>query len=147
MINTVLTMKSKAIKVGVCSGRQQLAEFKEAWKRAERGLPPKEPVDRLYFPDAATMYRAFSRSRLQLLSVLRQRGTTSVLALAKALGRNYKNVYEDVKALTRFGLIHRVKRSVRVPFDSILVDAEIRLAAPESAVLYPYFRRLSRMGE
>ena len=71
MINTVLTMKSKAIKVGVCSGRQQLAEFKEAWKRAERGLPLQEPVDRLYFLDVATMYRAFSCSRVRLLSVLR----------------------------------------------------------------------------
>ena len=70
MINTVLTMKSKAIKVGVCSGRQQLAEFKEAWKRAERGLPPKGPVDRLYFPDANTMFRALSRSRVRILLVL-----------------------------------------------------------------------------
>lgn len=122
-------MKSKAIKVGVCSGRHQLAEFKETWKRAERGLPPLEPVDRLYFPDTTTMFRALSRSRLQLLSVLRQRGTISILALAKALGRDYKNVYEDVKVLKRFGLIHQVKGGVCVPFDRILMDAEIKLAA------------------
>ena len=122
-------MKAKAIKVGVCSGPQQLAEFKEAWKRAERGLPPLEPVDRLYFPDTTTMFRALSRSRLQLLSVLRRRGTISVLALAKGLGRDYKNVYEDVKALKRFGLIHQVKGGVCVPFDRILMDAEIKLAA------------------
>jgi len=86
-------------------------------------------VDRLYFPDTTTMFRALSRSRLQLLSVLRQRGTISVLALAKALGRDYKNVYEDVKALKRFGLIHQVKGGVCVPFDRILMDAEIKLAA------------------
>ena len=98
-------MKSKAIRVGVCSDQQQLAAFKKAWKRAERGLPPPEPVDRLYFPDTTTMFRALSRSRLQLLSMLRQSGTISVLALAKALGRDYKNVYEDVKALKRFGLM------------------------------------------
>jgi predicted transcriptional regulator len=122
-------MKSKAIKIGICSGRQQLAEFKEAWKRAERGLPPVEPVDRLYFPDTTTMFRVLSRTRLQLLSVLRQRGTTSVLALAKALDRDYKNVYEDVKALKRFGLIRQAKGGVSVPFDRILMDAEIRLAA------------------
>lgn len=85
-------MKSKAIKVGICRGPQQLAEVKEARKRAERGLPLLEPVDRLFFSDAATMYRALSRSRLRLLSVLWQRGTTSVLALAKALGRDYKNL-------------------------------------------------------
>lgn len=122
-------MRTKAIRVGVCSGRQQLSEFKEAWRRAERGLPPHEPVNRLYFPDTTTMFRALSRSRLQLLSVLRQRGTISVLALAKALGRDYKNVYEDVKALKRFGLINPVKGGVRVPFDRILMDAEIKLAA------------------
>lgn len=122
-------MKSKAIKVGVSSSRQQLAEFKEAWKRAKRGLLPQEPVDRLYFPDAATMYRAFSRSRLQLLSVLRRRGTISVLALAKALGRDYKNVYEDVKALKRFALIHQGNGGVCVPFDRILMNAEIKLVA------------------
>lgn len=79
--------------------------------------------------------------------MLRQRGTISVLALAKVLGRDYRNVYEDVKALTRFGLIHRVKRSVRVPFDSILVGAEISLTAPESAMLSAYFRRTAELGE
>lgn len=122
-------MKSKAIRVGICSSRQQLAEFKEAWKRAERGLSPLDPVDRLYFPDTTTMFRALSRSRLQLLSMLRQRGTMSVLALAKLLGRDYKNVWEDVKVLRRFGLVHQAKGGVRVPFDRILMDAEIKLAA------------------
>ena len=52
-----------------------------------------------------------------------------MLALAKALGRDHKNVYEDVKALKRFGLIHQVKGGICVPFDRILMDAEIELAA------------------
>jgi len=52
-----------------------------------------------------------------------------VLALAKTLGRDYKNVYEDVRALKRFGLIHQAKGGVYVPFDRILMDAEIKLAA------------------
>ena len=75
------------------------------------------------------MFRAISRSRLQLLSVLRKRGTTGVLALPKALARDCKNVYEDVKALRQFGLIHQAKGGICVPFDRILMDAEIKLAA------------------
>lgn len=122
-------MRSRAVKVGVCTGREQRAEFREAWKRAEKGLPPLEPVDRLYFPDTTTMFRALSRSRLQLLTVLRKRGPISVLALARALGRDYKNVYEDVKVLRRFGLVRHAKGGVCVPFDRILMDAEIKLAA------------------
>jgi predicted transcriptional regulator len=69
------------------------------------------------------------------------------LAAGRSPDRDYKNVREDVKALKWFGLIHRVKRSFRVPFDSILVSAEIRLAAPESTVLYAYFCRFSELGE
>ena len=64
-----------------------------------------------------------------LLTVLRQRGPISVLALARALGRDYKNVYEDVKLLKRFGLVRQGKGGVCVSFDRILMDAEIRLAA------------------
>ena len=67
--------------------------------------------------------------------------------IAKALDCDYKNVREDVKALKRFGLIHRVKRSVRVPFDSIPVGSEIRLAAPEPAVLCADFCRFAELGE
>lgn len=122
-------MKSKSIKVAIRSGRQQLAEFIETWKRAERGLRPLNPVDRLYFPDTIAMFRALSRGRLQLLSVLRRRGATSALTLARALGRDYKKMCEVVKTLKRFGLVHQGKGGVCVPFDRILMDAQIKLIA------------------
>ncbi len=122
-------MKGRTIRIGISSERRQLAEAREAWRRAEKGLPPVEPVERLYFPDTATMFRALSATRLDLLSVLRRHGTMNVLALSRKLRRDYKNVYEDVKILRRFGLIQKSGAGIKVPFDAIQMDAEIRLAA------------------
>jgi predicted transcriptional regulator len=52
----------------------------------------------------------------------------SIRALAKALGRDYKNVYTDVKRLEHTGLIGRTKDGkVEVPWN--IVEARLRLAA------------------
>ena len=50
-----------------------------------------------------------------------------VVDLARRLGRNYKNVYDDVKLLKRAGLIEEDEHGAFVKFDRIRAD--IGLAA------------------
>ena len=63
-----------------------------------------------------------------LLQKLRTIGPASVRALANELGRDYKNVYTDVRRLELVGLIDRTKdNTIEVPWD--IVEARLRLAA------------------
>ena len=56
-------------------------------------------MEHLYFPDLETLLRTLTSQRLALLKTLYAIGPISIRALAKALGRNYKNVHTDVQAL------------------------------------------------
>ena len=63
-----------------------------------------------------------------LLKKLRTNGPMSLHVLARAVERNYKNVYTDVRRLEQIGLIGRTKDNrIEVPWD--IVEAHLRLAA------------------
>lgn len=55
--------------------------------------------------------------RLRLLHELRKRPAPSIKALAKAIGRDYKNVFNDLRALEGLGLVSLAEdlRGARVP--------------------------------
>jgi predicted transcriptional regulator len=44
-----------------------------------------------------------------------------VLALARALGRDYKRVHEDVEALVAAGLLDRSEAGLRADYDAIQI--------------------------
>ena len=65
---------------------------------------------------------------LRLLRQLHQMEPSSIRALAKALGRDYKNVHRDVTELLRLGLIEKNEAGrILVPWDEI--DARLDLSA------------------
>ena len=81
---------------------------------------------RLSFENLETLLRTLTSGRW-LLKILRTNGAI-IRALAKALERDYKNVYTDVKRLEHIGLIGRTKDDkVEVPWN--IVEARLRLAA------------------
>ncbi len=55
-----------------------------------------------------------------------QHGATSTRALADTLGRDYKNVHQDVAALEVAGLLMREGRKLIAPWDE--VQANVMLA-------------------
>ena len=118
----------KNIRVELREAEEFAREFVKAWRRAEAGEPVEEPVERLYFQDLGGLLQALTPRRLELLRKLHGDGSESVRALAKKLSRDCKNVYHDVQALERVGLIHRTAdKRLSVPWDRAV--AEIRLAA------------------
>ncbi|MBI1921624.1 MAG: helix-turn-helix domain-containing protein [Geobacter sp.] len=118
----------KNIKVEIRDAEDSAQEFAKAWRRAEAGEPVEEPVERLYFQDLGGLLQALTPRRLELLRRLHDDGPESVRALAKKLSRDYKNVYNDVQALERVGLITRTAdKRLSAPWDRVV--AEIRLAA------------------
>ena len=85
-------------------------------------------MERLCFQDLGGLLQALTPRWLELLKALNEGGPESVRALAKKLSRDYKNVYNDVQALERVGLINRTAdKRLSAPWDRVV--AEIRFAA------------------
>lgn len=103
-----------------------LDRFEAAWHLASGRKPP-EAVAILGFADLPQLLKTLTPARWALLERLRTLGAVSVYALARDLGRDYKNVHTDVRQLAELGLIERRgSAQVAVAWDAI--RAELRLA-------------------
>ena len=102
--------------------------FVDAWHRAERGKAVGDETGETHvtFVDLESMQSTLSPRRLELLRHVRQHGATHTRELATALGRDYKNVHQDVAALEAAGLLLREGRGLAVPWDE--VQASVKLA-------------------
>jgi predicted transcriptional regulator len=116
---------SRTLSVRVSAREDALDRFEAAWHLATARAPAR--LDVLSFAELGLLLRHLTPARWQLLARLRAEGPLSVRALAKRLGRDYKNVHTDVARLADLGLIARGDDGrVAVPWDA--VRAELRLA-------------------
>lgn len=122
-------MKEKRdLKIGVRSDKEFFDELKGLADRLDDGWMPDKPIERLYFDNLPALLKHLTPKRFELLAELRRLGHTSINALAKHLHRQYRNVFDDVKAMERLGLVEKDKSGhFYVPWDEI--DATFRLAA------------------
>jgi predicted transcriptional regulator len=68
-----------------------------------------------------TFARVMTANRLELLRHVHRTPPRSVLALARAVGRDYKRVHEEVEALLAAGLIERDDGGLHADYDSIQI--------------------------
>src|SRR5262249_40346016 len=90
----------------------------EAVRSGQRG--PKGPRGEGGFTSIEAARNFLTRERLTLLRTIRSRHPGSLYELAKMVGRDFKNVQEDIGILERHGLVRitkepRGKRKVKVP--------------------------------
>ena len=97
--------------------------FLDAVERAERGERVHERV--MSFQSWEGLASVMTGERYRLLRHLHAHPEPSVSALARALGRQYRRVHEDVTILEGAGLLARNETSVWTTADTI--QAEIRL--------------------
>ncbi|MGH6631662.1 MAG: hypothetical protein ACREB3_18190 [Burkholderiales bacterium] len=117
---------SKTLYVRVSTAADALDRFEAAWHLASGRAAP-APLAVLSFADLPLLLRHLTPMRWALLERLRKTGPVSVYALAKALGRDYKNVYVDVQQLSNLNLIEKADDGkIRIAWDA--VRAELRLA-------------------
>jgi predicted transcriptional regulator len=101
--------------------------FAEAWHRAGRGDAVNET--HVTFLDLEAMLATLSPRRLELLRHVRQHGATNTRELATAIGRDYKNVHQDVAALKAVGLLLREGRKLAAPWDEVQASVALAPAA------------------
>ncbi len=117
----------KQITIGVGDAAATAKDFIDAWKLAESGEKAQEK-HRLHFESLEVLLKTLTPGRWTLLKKLHANGPMSIRALAKDLGRDYKNVHTDVRCLENIGLIGRTKNDqIKVPWD--IVEARLLLAA------------------
>ena len=91
----------------------------EAISRHEAGEDVVE--NHLTFENWQTFARVMTANRLELLRHVHRTPPRSVLVLARALGRDYKRVHEDVEALVAAGLLGRDDSGLHADYDSIQI--------------------------
>ena len=91
--------------------------FIGAWHALERG----ETVDETHFTffSLEAMMSTLSPKRLALLKHVHQMPVDTIASLAKAIGRDYKRVHDDVTALVHAGLLVRDENGIRAPYDAV----------------------------
>ncbi len=90
-----------------------------AVERFERG----ETIDEhhLTFENWQIFARVMTANRLELLRHVHRNPQKSVLALSRALKRDYRRVHQDVEALSEAGLLNREGGSIRADYDGIQI--------------------------
>jgi len=101
--------------------------FTQAWHQIDAGNARDDYA--IWFESAADMFSTLSQKRVELLHTLRGMDRVSIYALAKTLGRDYKNVRQDVVLLEKYGLVERDENGVAAPYDMIHIDVPLSEAA------------------
>ena len=98
-------MKVKTVTVGIRSTEDVLAEAAATMKAVAAGQGVKPKPRRLFFTSAEALRRFLTPKRVDLIRLIRQQKPVSIHELATLAHRDFKRVYEDVKALAEIGLI------------------------------------------
>ncbi|MBL0283104.1 MAG: hypothetical protein IPQ01_03840 [Zoogloea sp.] len=81
-----------------------------------------EPLCEVGFENMAQFGGVFTPKRWELVEALKAAGPLTTYALAKHLGRHYKNVHQDVAALCEWMVIEKNEDGrVFVPWDELAV--------------------------
>ncbi len=118
--------KSTKVQVHVGSLRDMANRFTNAWNQASKGIEVNET--NITFLDVQTMLDTLSPRRLDLLRYVRQNGAENTRALALALGRDYKNVHNDVSILITAGLLLQDGRKLSAPWDELCTHVSLKAA-------------------
>ena len=112
-------MKARKIKIQLQPTKEILDEFvkkaeamaRRKNKTAQRAKKDDEIV--LCFEDLSVFAKVFSPERLRLLKTVRDQKPDSLNELAKILGRDYPNVYNDARFLAEQGILELKEKAGR----------------------------------
>lgn len=97
----VRTMKLRKVRIVV----EEVSTTKRRWVAALKGKRVGARKEVISVPSWAVLGKVLSPPRLEILAVVPELKPPSIAALAKALGRDFKNVHSDVTFLSDVGLL------------------------------------------
>lgn len=115
------------VEIIITTPAQALKDASSAWKQASAGAT--DIVPNIGFGSPSELFTAITDKRLELLRHVAKQEGLNIHQLAQALGRDYKNVHTDVKALEELGLLERDEGKLTAPFDEIDIRVSLKEAA------------------
>jgi predicted transcriptional regulator len=97
-------MKIKRIDIGIKGLKESLGDFVRTWGKLEAGEKVKKE-EGIYFESVDTMRAILTNKRLLILKTIKEKKPNSIYELAKILGRDIKNINQDLKLLSDVGLV------------------------------------------
>ena len=111
---------AKTLTMQIKSSKDTLEGFRESFKAVEAGRRVTRHKG-VYFTSIEAARNLLTPNRLRLLRAIRRNRPGSIYELAKIVGRDLKNVQDDLRVLDEYGLVQlkrgrsASKRRVKVP--------------------------------
>ena len=122
-------MANKAI-IGITNWTQSKQELRDLAHRLKVGEAVPEADYHLNFANARQLFAELTPARLALLETLKREGPLSIYALAKAAGRHYSNVHQDIGKLMEHELVAKDEQDrVYVPWDEVTIKPTLASVA------------------
>lgn len=119
-----MSKKVLNIKVGE-KIESSLKRAQKVMEKLEVGETP-APYHGIAFADVSKMLNVFTAKRWDLLACLSEHGHMSIAELARELKRDYKNVHNDISALSEWYAVEKDEAGkVFAPYDEIIVDINL----------------------
>ena len=96
-------------KIAIKSLDEAYREFEETYEAIRAGKPA-ERRRGVYFTSLHAARKILTQERLGLLRAIRERGPVSIYELAQSVGRDLKNVQNDMALLHKHGLVRFRRR-------------------------------------
>lgn len=106
-----------------------LSRAAEAWKSAELGSVVAKGEDTLAFGSWEAMHRTLAPKRLEIVRTMAGQGAMTVRDVARAVGRDIKNVHADLDLLAKAGVINRVSGGFEFGYDLIHFELDTKGAS------------------
>lgn len=98
-----------------------------AWARSiDAGAVPGAANARLHFATYRQLHAALTEKRMAMLEHVARHGGCNIRELAADLGRDYRNVYDDVQRMVQLGLIEIREGKLWAPYDEINIRKTLR---------------------
>jgi predicted transcriptional regulator len=124
-------MRVKNIKLAIKGEKELFDEVKDVWRKLERGEKVKKH-EAIYFESLDAMRKVLTEERLRIVKIIKKEHPASIYALAKILGRDVKNTFDDIQFLAEAGLVElrktkdvREKTTPEVNYDKILLEISV----------------------
>ncbi len=124
-------MKVRDVRIRIKNLEEVLSEAKEVMKKLERGEKVKKH-EGISFESLDAMRKVLTEERIRVLKTIKKEHPQSIYELAKILGRDMKNTFDDVQFLAGMGLIElkktkdgREKTAPIVKYDRILLEIAV----------------------
>jgi predicted transcriptional regulator len=95
-------MKLKKVEILVMSDKEYEEHLDKAFEEAEKGMAQSRKIVLKSMKDLSSI---LTRERIKLLRTIKEKKPASITELAKAVGRDRRNVVSDLRYLEGFGLV------------------------------------------